>query len=77
MKWSTREPEGYLPAGMRVEEVTLSLAGGRGLNNRDGGAGGNGKWLLVKYPNGVFYGQVRTQDELRRLGIHPENLAAA
>jgi hypothetical protein len=63
-RYRTEHPIGLLPAGMTVEVITLTGAH----------TGGNGQWLLVKYPNGVRYAMVRTVEELEDLGITGENL---
>lgn len=73
-KYRTTRRCGYLPAGMTVEAVTISLAGGLSPDNRDYGAGGDGQWLIIKYPNGIFYGQVRTVEDLEKVNIHLEDL---
>jgi hypothetical protein len=72
--WRTVKPSGRFPAGMTVKVITLSLAGGLGPDNRDGGTGGDGQWYLVRYPNGILAGQVRTLEELTGMGISPGNL---
>jgi hypothetical protein len=65
---------GDLPKGMRVEVISLSLAGGTGAGNRDGG-GGDGQWILVRYPDSSLqHAMVRSLGELAELGIHPEDL---
>jgi hypothetical protein len=60
----------YLPAGMVVEVIELSVTGGpKSVHNRDGGIGGDGQWFVVSHPNGIWHGQARTVEGLARLGI--------
>lgn len=79
MRWATVERVAHngvwLPAGMRVEVVTLTGTGGpHGEHNRDGGTKGDGQRIVVTYPNSIEYGEVRTLDGLAALGIEVSNL---
>jgi hypothetical protein len=77
-RWVTAHPAGVLPAGMRVEVITLSLTGGRkgagGRSHHIDAGGGDGQWLVVSYPGGAAAGQVRTVAELAGLGIDAADL---
>ena len=58
--------------GITVEVITLSNTSPGSPSSRDYylmGHIADGQWLLVKYPNGVLHGMVRTVEELASLGI--------
>jgi len=62
-RYRTTRPNGYQPAGMRVDVITLTATG----------SGTDGQWIRVTHPNGISAGQCRTPAGLAALGI---NLAA-
>lgn len=74
MKWTTTRRNGVHPAGLRLDEVTLSHTGGparRGCWNQ---RYGDGHWIRVRSQSGFQLGMVRTLADLPELGIDPESV---
>jgi hypothetical protein len=75
LKYRTTRKLGYLPKGVTVEVVRLSLTSPGDPLSRDYGAfGADGDWLVVKWPSGDLEATVQTMDELAELGIRPGDL---
>jgi hypothetical protein len=66
--YRTVHPRGFLPAGMTVEVIKLSLTGGAraGRPGRDAHLS-DGTWIIVRHPNGIGAGEVRIPRELAEL----------
>lgn len=63
-RYRTTRPNGYQPAGMRVDAITLT------------GPSGDAQWLRVTYPNTILAGMTRTPAGLAALGINLADLEA-
>jgi hypothetical protein len=65
-RYRTRRPNGYQPAGMRVDVITLTATGN----------GTDGQWIRVTHPGGILAGMTRTPAGLAALGINLADLDA-
>ena len=66
-RWETTEPVGFLPAGVVIELISLSLTGGpNSSRNRDGHVdpGGDGQWLRIRHPHGTLIGMVPADSDV-------------
>lgn len=67
-RWVTAAPSGTVPAGTRVEVITLTCAPAPAGPVRDswqhGGQGGDGQWIRLTHPSGVHLGKFRTVEDL-------------